>query len=435
LIGLETYERDRTLAAKLGDEHLVVPSDAECAHLVQEHLVAAAGIGVESVDCLHARWKPGKSLSATWEVKLSDGNRRVVCTKLHADKSQPKTAGYSRPNDYTSTAAAPLHPFALAQDGAVTLTCFPADRVLRGGARIMDVRRTARLLDDAQIWSPWVVRRRASELKLLRYKPERRALYRMSVRYKLRGDPAAARDKDVDEVGGKDRHLAIRVLPAEHWNDMIVVRMKVPIGLGPELVHADSGTASFFEEWLEGEAFGSVEFQHAEAAGRLLAPLHGVKLQRKHSDRDRDSLMLYWARIASVCEELPELAAAPLLQGGRLIHGDFHPNQFLQSDHGLRLLDYDELRSGDPEEDLANWIADALAHVPDQSFGNASELLLKGYRSAGGEVVMARLLECVCFELGSRAIASVRRLEHGAIKRAQVLLERAALLAQEATPE
>jgi phosphotransferase family enzyme len=275
----------------------------------------------------------------------------------------------------------------------------------------MNLRRTARGLDGAAIWSPWVLRLRASRLKPVRYKPERRVVFQLEAR--LRG---AADERDL-------RLLGVRVLAPEVAARVASHRQALDAEFVPRLLHTELEAGVLVEDWLPGSVPAPDDYSGGLEAGRLLARLHGLPLERLPpggpSLRGFEPLEID-PRLARQVALLPPIpAATPAV----MVHGDLHPDQVLEHKGDRFLLDLDTLRAGTGEEDLASWVGGHLADQPDLTFEAAAGELLEGYRHAGGLVNLTRLRIMVVHELAARAAGGIRRLERDALAKAGRLLE------------
>lgn len=113
--------------------------------------------------------------------------------------------------------------------------------------------------------------------------------------------------------------------------------------------------------------------QHVAAAGRALASLHGLQIPavrdvasplrllvdaQKKCAKLAEACAVFARLLPSVVSEL-ESALFHLDTGATcVIHGDCHVGQFIANESELVLLDFDELTSGDPMQDLANFMVD-----------------------------------------------------------------------------
>lgn len=426
MTGLKVYERDTRLPERAGEAGLCPPKAQELLALVHEHLTRPAGPTARAAQLAYARWKPGTSCAATYGVELDDGRTTWVTWKRHrggkaAQLERRETA------DEHALAACALVPFHADAEGGTSLHAFPADRVLVGLARALDLRRGARLLapDFAER-----IRWRRSAAELVRYKPEHRAVLRLDL---------LLRDARGELV---ERRVGLRVLePAQ----LVRVADRRASALAqcdftPRLLRTEDRTGLLFEEWLDVESCAGDDFSRAREAGALLARLHASKAPIASTDAVPPAPL---ALQHFAWDERARALAASLPARGRSaqpcvwIHGDFHPDQlaFGRADGAARLLDLDALAAGARERDLAAWIADALARPIAQDFESAGAELVEGYLRAGGARPEAAELRLhVVHELAARAAASLRRLESGALERARELLERANALAARALP-
>ncbi|MFT7484198.1 MAG: hypothetical protein ACI9F9_000038 [Candidatus Paceibacteria bacterium] len=417
---LRYYDRDIGLACRLGDDGLQLPTEDELLGLVQGHL--CNDVGPEPVSALltFARWKPGMAVLGTWEVAFDDGMLRVISWKKYMGDKAPNAAASYRVNDHMRKAAEPLQAFAFLPEQSGLLSSFPVDRVLRGAARALDLRRVGRALDNSGIWSGRVFRRRSSSIELLRYKPERRAVLCLHAKLKVRTDSGA------DEAGS--RRLGVRVLDPGEARRVIAAREKCVAPTLPKLLYAEPEVGLLFEEWIEGTPVGPVEFADAEASAEVLSQLHQNIGQAPPRSYSRDGAYQLLSRVPALMEKANAISTAEPATGICWIHGDFHPDQFIKAPGALRLVDADALRVGAPEEDLASWVADHLCHEAGVEYRDAVGPLIEGYCSQSKGIDHAYLRSLVREELVQRAAAALRRLEQSAEERAGDLLNLARAL-------
>lgn len=420
--------RDPSLPARAGDGALCPDSADALIARVHEHLVLANGPRPLAARIVYARWKPRASLTALYEVELDDGDRVLVtCKRYASDKARTIASGYE-PDARAVAQAMKLRAAAVLPGDGVCLYTFPTDRELIGLARVTSLRRTARHWNDAGLGAR--VRARHSRATLVRYKPEHRAVVRLDLG--SQDDPSST------------RAVAARVLTPEHVERVHAVRTAftacAPSFSAPRILHVEARTGLLYEEWLAGRACEPDDFTCARLAGRLLAALHahatpsGTLVAATPEHVERDELAALFAVDAELVARHADLEIEPLPNASTWIHGDFHPDQVLCTpDGGAALLDWDALRPGHPIEDLASWIADALAGPRAVEFASAARPLLTEYVAAGGKMPSTLLLRArVATELVRRAAAAVRRIELDAIARARVLLARASELTRPA---
>ena len=95
----------------------------------------------------------------------------------------------------------------------------------------------------------------------------------------------------------------------------------------------------------------------------------------------------------------------------RTLHGDFHLDQLVSSEHGPVLVDLDSLLRGAPEVDLAEFLVDlALRDLPGTVARDVAAGLLSSYATASGDEVDAALLAvCADAEFVNRCYRHLRR--------------------------
>jgi hypothetical protein len=97
------------------------------------------------------------------------------------------------------------------------------------------------------------------------------------------------------------------------------------------------------------------------------------------------------------------------------LHGDFHLDQLVSSEHGAVLVDLDAMVHGPPELDLAEFLVDlALRDLPEAVTHEVARRLLSSYAAASGSRVDAALLEvCADAEFLNRCYRHLRRHSPG----------------------
>lgn len=413
MIGLETWRRDASVLARAGDAELEPPSEQGILELVSGELQSDTTNAPTSATWVYARWKPRVSLTTGWQVDFADGSSEFIGMKQYCGSKAKELIDR---REFQSADSGRLRSHAVLPERGLHLWTFPHDRMLPGLERLLDMRRTRRMIDDSGLFKPLVMRPGPSVLTPLRYKPERRSVFRLDLR--LRPESGGARSKEC---------VAIRVLPISEAQRVAENRRAcVAAGGGallPRLLHFEERTGTLLEEWLDIEAIGRRDFSHAGEAGELLAQLHSLPVSAVDvSAPSQGSDLFDWA---------PELAAASAetYEGGRVrcswTHGDLHPEQLARVGNGWQFLDLDSLALGDPLADLATWIADELTESTSCDFSEASRDLLAGY----GPVDEVELANRVARELRKRAAGALRRLQADAVETALAWLERARELA------
>lgn len=407
MIGLEPWQRDAELLDRANESHLAPPALGELAQWLEEYL----GLTGE-LRWVYARWKPGVSVTTAYSVGPAEASNTVVLKRYAGDK-----AGHLATREARGSVVLP--------EERVHLFTVPHDRELPGLERVLDMRRTRRLVDSTGEFQPLQMRPGPSRLEILRYKPERRCVLRLDLRLR----PPGPRD---DSSRIRER-LAVRVLPPAVAAAAARRRRELVASgggaLAPRLIGTEERTGILLEEWLDLPLFDRRAFEHAPAAGRMLRALHDLGGPSDEPERapaaDEDDALFAWDAELSRLARIPR----PPRTARTWIHGDFHPEQLAGGRDEWRFLDLDGLDRGEPLRDLASWITDAVEEG--QGFGEASRALLAGYGTVSSERDLAAH---VAYELRARAAGALRRLQAGARERAKALLERALDLAPAGTP-
>ena len=167
--------------------------------------------------------------------------------------------------------------------------------------------------------------------------------------------------------------------------------------------------------WYGGETLqeqlsrGAARRATFEETGAALAEFHAAPLEAKRTHRLDDEMSILHRDLNRAATERPEdatriwklleqadLAASRIRPIGEcLVHRDFHPEQILDGEHGLVLLDLDLHARSDPRVDVGNFVA----HLREQAlrdrgtidgYAEFERAFLDGYRSipreAGFEV-------------------------------------------------
>jgi hypothetical protein len=420
MTGLRAWQRDATLPARAGDAGLTPFDPGAVAELVRGSLLRADAPDLEAVEWTYARWKPSTALSAGYELRFADGSERLLHVKRYAgDKARLLAARgcASAPREDDRLLLADL----VRPEEGLVVSVFPADRVLPGLARLLNLRRTARWTTGCGLYGGARMRARYSSARLLHYRPESRAVFQVTAGW-------------THEDG---RHgttvLAARVLPPGRASRVAALREACPFTGSPRLLAAQARTGLLVEEWLDVQPQLPDVFAHARLAGELLASLHAMPGAavasngdaRAEDRRKHDALFAWHPELTRLAAELGE---APPEGSPVWSHGDFHPDQVALVPGGRegRLLDLDRLGPGPAAADLASWTADHLAVAPELGLDDAAAPLLDGYVAGGGRRPAMRVLALhVVSQLRARAAACLRRLESDAEARALELLRRA----------
>lgn len=318
----------------------------------------------------YIRYKPGTSCIAAYRVRV-DGKKVEMYARCHAMDGSVKVDAFleRRPRP------GPLGDgVMIALDRGIAIHVFPNDRHIRA-MRLFECepsrRRMSRILPaHRDLWR--------GSLKLLRYKPERRAVARI-----VRGGPKATLRMYPHATFAAARERA--------WAFTSEGSLWIPPVIG------DSGRyCTIANEWFEGRSLLDVIGDPALApdelgrVGEALAQMHRQRpaLQSMYTAGDLCAVIEGSAdmvaalvpglgeRVRSLCGRLGE-ALGEYPWRSHAVHGDFTPDQVLLSDDKVAILDFDRAGYGDPLLDLGSFAASLLV------------------RQGEGELASDRVEECM----------------------------------------
>jgi len=256
---------------------------------------------------------------------------------------------------------------------------FPLDRTVSSLPSVTEMGRLKHVLHAAvPEWSPATrrVRARKSELRLLRYKPERRGIARADVRLRNEADGTAMRDAIVAQAYGDDRPLLVRRVGDHLGAWTASLGSEAPFRV-PRVRGVDAERRILVRDWCEGtdwgDTLGTPAFEEGcRAAARALRRLREAPLpdavpastplaaaEAVLADLTAVDEPIISASARELSHDLPRLLRECGRETPVLVHGDFHYHQFLLDDTGgpHTLIDWDECRVGDPREDAGNLLA------------------------------------------------------------------------------
>jgi aminoglycoside phosphotransferase (APT) family kinase protein len=202
-------------------------------------------------------------------------------------------------------------------------------------------------------------------------------------------------------------------------------------------------------EWLPGALLmdlckaPELDCDAVTAVAGALAILHrqdSTHLSSWTREAEAADLLSLSAEIGFICPQLAgradglarplaaQLAGAPARHCA--LHGDFSANQVLVSPEGVSIIDLDWACSGDPADDLGNFLAQAerlalRGELPNKRVELLKESLLKGYALAADDSLFDRVGLYTAVELFRRTRFPFRTREPDWPQRTEALLERA----------
>ena len=414
--------------------------------ILREHLALVRDGQLDLVGCepVYIRYKPGTSCLVQYELRMRDPAgpaSRVRRVQAHARFGRPERtaaiwarASFARLTQRASRddQRAPWPHAVLLPELDTILQTYPLDRELPGLIRASSRRAAGRLLAQA-LRGPDDGRVRLSHVKLMRYRPGRKAL----LRYKL-GEGAS--DTLYTKLFSDDR---------ASWLEELGHRLAAGGITTPEPLTRLDAVNGIVHRAAPGVPLATLEGDELLAAlaptGRMLGALHAMPWSGP-MPAPRPSHVPLAASARTVSLLLPDLASRVDQLAGRLrealvaekeprrlIHGDFYDDQVLVDDETrIVLLDFDEARRGDPFSDIGNATAHLAARASDPEVANAGrEALLDGY--PGGPSIDLRKLALHEAAAGlEMAVGPFRRLQPdwpAAVERLLTLAEERAEIA------
>lgn len=336
-------------------------------------LLRASDVPASRVEHDHVRLRPGPAALVTLTIEgvteggavvrvpgyalvLAEGRALEVAAKWTRMKPEPGAFGEG---------------VRLLSGSRSVLFLFPNDRHLRGLRFIATMDKLKRTLTGLPgIGSAgWRVSGHRSELLSIRYKPEKRFIAR--VRMELKNDttqtiePLDAFLRFFPDDRGDVIHRLATTLRASNFGAYV----PAPLGSladGRLFVERAVPGKSLLEATLGGTA-------DARAIVGTLSVLYALDGDGATGPSPAELVVGAEASVGDLTAALPdETARARRLLSGlennmpptraeSLIHGDLHPQQFIEGPHGLVLVDFERMAKGDPVQDLGNFLANLEA--------------------------------------------------------------------------
>lgn len=361
-------------------------------------LLADAGITVDSATVTWRRLTPRMPQRAAVSLMAGGLVHHAALLQFTPERAREVLAKWSRMKPRATELGAGVRalPFA-----GTLLFLWPNDRNLRETRLLDDKDRLKRALADVPelVPSGFRVRGKSLEISLARYKPELRAVARMSLA--LKNDSTGER---------REREVYLRIFPDDRGTALDALqralRAEDPVLAIPEPLGTLADGRMQIESALPGSPLGTERaLQHVDALLESVARLHAARpdVAAAPQDRRRD--------ITDIARLVPALAPLVrdvgrglkrLVPEGRpgFIHGDLHLYQCLEHSGKVALIDFERAARGFVEDDWGLLLAHVrLAHVEaDETGSGALHDILS--RRSGCSVLALR-----CFE--ARAIASL----------------------------
>ena len=327
--------------------------------------------GIESCEIAYVRYKPQTNCLVSYMLRTGGQKSEVTLYgKCYTDADFANAAGKAEAGNWIEIDG--VQPVVIVPELSAIFYRFPNDKEIPGLRLIADPKKVQRILYDYLTELPaeqWRISDKRLQITLVRYKPEKRAVFRVDTRATNRSSGEKRAVCVFIRTYADDRGRAITtVMEALHdfaaKNSSITIPR--PLIYLPErktlVIEGLSG-----EQLLDGvvhDGAGAV----VRAAGALAA-LHGFTAipapERSVLDLMGDALATgetlshvlpdAQADIRHVLERLESLR--PSDDKRAFVHGDFYHGQVLLRSTNEAVLDFDRCYLGDPIADVGNFCA------------------------------------------------------------------------------
>jgi aminoglycoside phosphotransferase (APT) family kinase protein len=404
----------------------------------------------DGIDILDARpvdvqYAPGERAQVLWKLNVHDrstdrtGRQLVFAKALGEHESAPaeplelvRRYGALRAQKRMSRDMPLRTPWLFEPRAHVLVHAFPLDPQL---PRLLDVADPEAMKEALhRAWQPRGVRVRRVRIDTLSYTPEARA----ALRYEVLSEDKNTRIPELRRLVGKiDARRSPTRLFAGHW--AVWRRAFGRVSVAPPVGYvAVSGLS--LQEFLTGTRLADGAGQGAfigyvRETARAIANIHALTLpvpatrgvDKEMSSVDRWIGVLTRIRPAQGprLERLGHRLRNELAQHLRVmatVHGDFHLANVLADEHGVTLIDWDQVAHGDPMVDVGRVLASLRVsslriHGTLDGFADVEESFLRTYLDAtGDDERRARLFESVALLVAAAAPFRLQRQgwEHSA---------------------
>ncbi len=376
----------------------------------------------------YLRYKPQRYCRVAYQLD-------VAGTELDVDvrACRPEDIGPWLEESERANATGPLgRGCVILEHCAVLVFVFPNDLKLPALQHLTDAVERTRILrellpDRSELWQ--------GELRCLRYRPERRYV----AEFRATGENRVLLKAYTRKGYNRCKH---NVQSFQSRGRLRVARL---------LGCSDKNRLLAFE-WLPGRLLmdlctsPELDCAAVTAVGGALATLHGQDssgLSGWTRAAEAADLLSLSSEIGFICPRLAGRAdglarrLAALLSGAPpkhcALHGDFSANQVLVSENNVSIIDLDWACSGDPADDLGNFLAQSerialRGEFPRDRVGLLKESLLKGYALASDGWLPDRVELYTAVEVFRRTRFPFRGREPDWPQRTESLLERAEVI-------
>lgn len=354
---------------------------------------AAENLGVDpeslSLRPYYVRYKPEANCLIGFNCEIAAGAKpadfkddftaAALYAKLYTKTDYPQAVAKAMSrrwlNGYT------LEPFVAVPESCAILYFFPNDALLEGLRLVSDPKKIQRALYDCGANSPelaaenWRISDRRLRARIVRYKPERRAVVRCQT--KITNRKTEERNSLVaylrfyaDQRARGVANLTDYLREKLQTNPGVTVAQTIGVLQDRSALLVREAPGKTVEELLD-SADAMVVKNAVSRAAAALAELHDIDPPQSELKDSPDpiqeagkvasSLQLWNASLGALAHKtvdgLKDLYPKIFSQDNGLLHGDYHPGQALISSDITTLIDFDRSQIGDQRRDIGEFCA------------------------------------------------------------------------------
>lgn len=327
----------------------------------------------------YLRYKPSTNCIVAYSAKCA-GNKGeepfdlMFYGKCYSSEDFPVATEKAKTHQWEKTQG--FNPVIVLPDDNVIFYVFPNDCEMKELVTVTDARKIARMLYEINGFLPrkeWRISDKRLCLDVIRYKPEKRAVVRISSRAKSRSDQTKKPFTVYLRTYSDDRGRSV----FHRMQDLNQALKSHPEVIAPHALFYIEDKRYLFTEGLDGRPFIELlseadKFDFTAKAARALAALHQLNnvelLTRSSEDLMSDAkataetLQLILPEMSVVVKHilnrLQQLFSSSGSTQTGFVHGDFHSGQLLIQENATVVLDFDRSFRGEALLDVGNFYAD-----------------------------------------------------------------------------
>jgi len=321
---------------------------------------------------LYVRYKPETNAIAVFEVRVAGHDRPLLLHgKCHSAVDYDKARDKAAAGRWIPPVLG--RPFAARDEDLLLLFAFPNDQALDGLRLAANSKRLQRALyahEPALDQQEWRVSDSRMVISPVRFKPEKRAVLQVDTKAVHRAGHGKKLVRIYARVNRRDQGSSVAGLMTRLYREFTDHPL---FGTPRVIVHLKEEQTTLVAD-VGGRPL-SVDAAGAATAGRILANLHPHECGDLTPRSSAAILATVEDTVTTIAHLAPELEheaknlfeqmqqkAEDHLDDGAtgFVHGDYHPQQILDLQDRMALLDFDRSYAGDTMADLGNFTANLL---------------------------------------------------------------------------